>query len=323
MSGGLVSVAASIEPIDELSGSWGSVAACVDEEAPELQPASGDDGLGDVVFADTRAQKRRRGRPSISSKSMATVLQVVPASGSCMNQAMPIISGSATSHMTGMPSSSMSSALEPCCAPAQSAPKAPRVASYLRPSLSGHCQLSILSQGLHECHNLSMRQDWKRDEDYTSLYNCYVSDGNTFHNRSMVVRAEELGMNRSTVEAKLLRLASAHSIFCRMEWALFLQHLRSNLSSPQLVLFLDFMAYDETPMKTKVVDPALPTAAAASPSHRSVPHGMDSAVVEGELSVTSSSTTTKILQCRHICGVVLRVGDRLISFFGEVPCQLQ
>ena len=79
------------------------------------------------------------------------------------------------------------------------------------------------------------------------------------------------------------------------------------------------MAYDETPMKTKVLDPLLPNT--SSGSVPVLPLEAPSSVES--LKVTNSSPTTKILQCQQVCAVLLKIDNVFLKIQGEVACPLQ
>ena len=202
-------------------------------------------------------------------------------------------------------------------APEHGVPQSPKTASYILPKLAGHRPLSVCSQSLLHCWHRATNHTSRSDAHYYSIQQCFVGSGQTFHNRSMIVRAEELQMARATLEAKLLRLASAHHAFSRLEWSLAQQYLKASLPVTSLVLFVEYMAYDETPMKTKVLDPLLPD----------LPVWEDPTAprrgAAQSLAVTNSSPTTKILQCQHFCALLLRIGDRYVKIYGEIAAPLQ
>ena len=212
-----------------------------------------------------------------------------------------------------------------CAPPSHGCPSAPPVSTHLFGKVSGHRPLSVSGRACIQCWACAVKPNEPLDHDYLKLQKCFVANGASFHNRSMVVRAEELGLSRSTLETKILRLASAYNVFCRSEWALFQQCLRNSLSAPSLVLFVEYMAYDETPMKTKVADPlVLQIPCSSDGGARSAsPEFPNSPRLQQTLSVTNASPSTKILQVQHACAVVVRIGARYVSVFGDVPCHLQ
>ena len=130
--------------------------------------------------------------------------------------------------------------------PGPGVPNAPKVSNYLLPKIAGHRPLSLCSQPLVASWQSATSQPSLRDEHYLALQQCYVGSRYAFHTRTMVVRAEELGMSRATLESKLLRLASGHNTFSRLEWAIAQQYLKAALPTPGLVLFIEYVVYDET-----------------------------------------------------------------------------
>ena len=114
-----------------------------------------------------------------------------------------------------------------CEPPSQGSPSAPKVSTYILGKVSGYRPLSVNGQACIQCWARAVRQSEPRlDGDLLKIHKCFVKHGASFHSRTMVVRAEEMGMARATLETKLLRLASGyHVFFCRAEWALFQQYL--------------------------------------------------------------------------------------------------
>eukprot|EP00971_Amphidinium_carterae_P335543 6471461-Amphidinium_carterae.2 len=201
----------------------------------------------------------------------------------------------------------------------------PQVQTYLLPCRDGHHPLSVAANALALCEQRSSASGAKQDMDYHLLQETYVLNGAAFHNASMVVMAERLEMSRSTLETKLIRLAAAYTVYSRMEWTLVLQYLKHCFSTPSLVLFMEVMSYDETPMKAKVLET---TTSSSSNCVQAEAEGtaVGSSVktrLALSLSMTNVSESTKILQCRHSCAMVIRLGCKLVKIHGNVATPLQ
>eukprot|EP00971_Amphidinium_carterae_P094939 1878449-Amphidinium_carterae.4 len=191
--------------------------------------------------------------------------------------------------------------------------------TLLRGSLRGHQLQSLCAEALQHCRDLAQCNGADAlDADILKLQAHYVA-AKDYHHASLVLKAQELCISRFVLQSKLLRLSAGHFVWNRLQRCLAEQHITHQLASPALVLYIDYMSYDETPMKTSVLD-QLQVGGDGSWGHDKS-FDMGTSTKDGLITV-STSGTAKLLQARQMFCMVLKVGRGHIKLYGESPCHL-
>eukprot|EP00971_Amphidinium_carterae_P036791 723405-Amphidinium_carterae.1 len=184
----------------------------------------------------------------------------------------------------------------------------------------GHSRLLVAASAFQAC--LQRCSVEKHDPDYQALFEDFVDDGTNFHHKSVVVRAEQLGISKSSLEKKVIRLAAGQLLYIKLQRCLLESGLVSSMHRGQLLAYVESCSYDETPLKTMVSDAGIVVASLAGHSESHV-YGSSAVDAIPCLTLKSDSISTKILQIRQGFAMVMKLPMGFVKIYGESPCALQ
>eukprot|EP00971_Amphidinium_carterae_P351753 6492265-Amphidinium_carterae.2 len=157
------------------------------------------------------------------------------------------------------------------------------------------------------------------DVDYTCLEREHLTNPN-YHVASIAVKSQQLQIHKDAYQTKLWRLVNAHWQYSLTKRLLLERHV-ATLASESLVAYIDYCAYDETPMLMSTKgDNAAPRgqgADAYGELHADV-------LVEGMAEATrTEGVPFKVLQTKQRFGMVLCSQECLYALSCTFPCPLQ
>ena len=126
-------------------------------------------------------------------------------------------------------------------------------------------------------------------------------------------------MSKFQLDSKVLRLAASQNLYSRLVQATFEQHLVSKSEPSDLVGYLEFFSYNETPMKTAVVD-----AASVFPTSTQADSGLEAVTARSQhiTKLKTDAASAKVLQCKQRFGMVFKHSGKYIRMFGDIPSPL-
>eukprot|EP00971_Amphidinium_carterae_P350149 6491405-Amphidinium_carterae.2 len=201
-----------------------------------------------------------------------------------------------------------------------SALKVPHVTSFIRPAQHGHRPLSVCSLALQSAMEKFAGGAPRLDHDFLKLKTEYVDKGLGFHSCSLAVRSESLGINEAELLRKLLIYAAGEWIYSKLQRALLEQCVASALPQPDLLCYIEFLAFDETPLHTRVID-----VVEGGSKLLQWTTGMARQKESGTsslLTVCNDSPSMKVLQVRQLYAMIFRTPTGSCTIFGETPTPL-
>ena len=150
----------------------------------------------------------------------------------------------------------------------------------------------------------------------------HFAEPDRFHMASTVVLERLLGVDSAAIESRLQRLAAALWVQQVYERLLLEDKVVSILPSACLLFYLDYAAYDETPMKITLKDP-LPTSAAARRQTLAAQNLLHPPVAEPTEKGPGQVVISKVLQTRGSFGMVLRHAQGILAVLSDFPTPLQ
>eukprot|EP00971_Amphidinium_carterae_P195205 3873604-Amphidinium_carterae.2 len=199
----------------------------------------------------------------------------------------------------------------------------PSCKSFLRPQVHGHSLISVSASVLEACVRVAASPNASLDADYEKLLAEYVDSGAEFHHGSVASKALYLGQDRQSLVPKLMRLAAGQVLFCHLQRTLVENCVATYLTNSQLITYLDSVAYDETPMKTRVMDatPLDPLGAGTGKETASTFGPVPSRLLQA---LSTDASSTKILQMKQCSGMLVDIpGLGLVVLLSESPVPLQ
>eukprot|EP00971_Amphidinium_carterae_P352130 6492445-Amphidinium_carterae.1 len=187
-------------------------------------------------------------------------------------------------------------------------------------SAHGHKLLPAISSAFQACVQRCSVEHV--DSDYLALFQDFVADGANFHHNSVVVRAEKLGICKSNLEKKVMRLAAGQLLYSKMQRYLLESALVTSMHAGQLLAYVESCSYDETPLKTMVLDAGKMVASLASYHQRHLKASSET-LASCSLTLKNDSSSTKILQIRQGFAMVMKLPMGFVKIYGETPCALQ
>eukprot|EP00971_Amphidinium_carterae_P278812 5535090-Amphidinium_carterae.6 len=268
--------------------SWAAVACNIDPTESEVEVVEEAIPEVDTLLAQ---QKRKRGRPQKKlggdrlHEGLANIAMPFAGASGASTSALASVSS-----MSRKPLSGLAAAL---LVPEGTVPREPKLSTYIVASTHGYQPLSSCSQCLLTCveRSLALKID---EDDYLTVHDSFVENGAGFLNKSMAVRAQELQIPRATLQNKLVCLASAYAVWSRLERSLVLSYLQS--SSVELELLV--IGLDE----------------GVACEHNAAAQAF---------MVTNTSASSKLLQCRQVGAIVVKLGPKLFTIYADIPSQLQ
>ena len=185
----------------------------------------------------------------------------------------------------------------------------PAQPSFPATSRDGLVSLSLCTASLQACGKQGLVESADIDEQYLTLTNVYFNHQVSYHVKSLTARADELGIHRDVLQKKLWRLACAQLLH-QLYWRARLErHLAMCLTPQQRVCYLDYVAYDETPMRAAMQgDSAAPSQAghvSTEIDEQILPPGL---LQKFEKTLRNDPHQVKFFQMKQSCGMVVQIG---------------
>eukprot|EP00971_Amphidinium_carterae_P147821 2930043-Amphidinium_carterae.5 len=282
-----------------------------DTHAPEII------SIEPMCLADfAEPKKKRRGRPpaGMSQGALAEIMSLCNA-GDCVSASMDGTSDKDTS-------SSFVRVPKSQARVETSGMLVPKGSSFMRASLHGFRPLSLCSDVLRLAVQRFSAGDGVNDETYLKVKAAYVDVGKDYHECSLAVRSQMLAVDKNELSKKLTIYAAGEWVFSQMQKRLLEQELVQNIVNGDLICYIEYQSYDETPLHTRVLEKLpggqdlLEWQAADSQCQGK---GSNASV---QLSLCSDSPTVKVLQCKQMYALVFRSPSGVCSIYGEVPTPL-
>eukprot|EP00971_Amphidinium_carterae_P348160 6490355-Amphidinium_carterae.3 len=197
------------------------------------------------------------------------------------------------------------------------------VLSQRRRHENGFGALSVLSEALVLAMNRATKELDAIDENYEKLAERYLKRYDMFHLASAVQRAIELDISERVLQEKLWRLMSAQWEFAKLKRYALEKHMAS-LSADSLIVYIDYAAYDETPMKGSLRGDGSPSALSVNSGHLPSSSQCDLDTVKHlEAAQRSSAMTLKFLQTKHRVAMLVKGCDKVFRLCVNFPSPLQ
>eukprot|EP00971_Amphidinium_carterae_P349560 6491080-Amphidinium_carterae.1 len=186
---------------------------------------------------------------------------------------------------------------------------------------AGYSIVSVLSNALAMCASSTKKSETVMDTDYETLHGSELSSA-SHHCSSVVLLAEKLGISRYALEEKLMRLANAQVICCKVQRHFLEQELALNIAQGHLVSYVEHMSYDETPLKTPW---------RYAPDSLNLCTSNQSSMVSSELQASlkklsgalkGDSVSSKVLQVKSKTALVFKVHGDFITIVYDTLCPL-
>ena len=207
---------------------------------------AGDDHICLASFAPIAAMRKGR-----KSTVLAEIQKLGESSRSSAHAAVhPIQSGhGATRSGLAMGAhSTVQATMSSSCPPLRTSLSVPMVESYVVPK-DGFCNSSVISPVLLEICHKNANTSGHVDVEYLALEKEFLLHP-CYHMASVLMRADRLEMDRRSLQTKLCRLMCSQWLYSKVARQLLEQQCVAKL--PELVLYVDHSAYDETSMRGKV-----------------------------------------------------------------------
>ena len=149
----------------------------------------------------------------------------------------------------------------------------------------------------------------------------YFGEPHRYHLASNVVLEQVLGVDAAAIESRLERLAAALWVQQVYDRLLLEERMASTLPPSCLIFYLDFSAYDETPMKITLKE-RLSTSSSSkgAPADNLFPQAP---VMEAPEQGQGQVVISKLLQTRGTFGMVVRTVHGLLGILSDFPMPLQ
>eukprot|EP00971_Amphidinium_carterae_P119762 2372506-Amphidinium_carterae.2 len=188
--------------------------------------------------------------------------------------------------------------------------------------VNGVAHLSRNSCALVHCVVMANSDGAEFDENMFKLEDEFLNPDKEYHLQSIAVRADKLNIEKGALQKKSCRLAAAQHCYLNLQQCMLQALASASQSGVEKVAFVEFCAYDETPMKTTLK---------GQPIERSTPP--EGQVSEGYLrdmatakrlteKIDNEGVIAKILQTRHGFGFLLKQGANYIHVLGDVTSPL-
>eukprot|EP00971_Amphidinium_carterae_P191683 3803512-Amphidinium_carterae.1 len=200
-------------------------------------------------------------------------------------------------------------------------------ASYDPIVVGGMSTVSVNCIALVACSEISKMVGANTDPDIQSIAAEFCSSP-AFNIASLEVLCEKLGVVKSMFQSKLQRLTCAQVVFQKWRRQELEQHLVQQCGQPNLLLCLEHVCFDETPMRVAMVGgiTSSGTSNDSSGADMVMPHGEN---LDVELSKSwllqsrTLGTACKILQTTEKWAYLIKAGTQMVSIIGKSLCPLQ
>ena len=291
----------------EVADAWAAIAAPSSETpAPSAGPTA-----ASSLFAEASAdpKPKKRGRPKRSAPSSEAALpQALAASSAARPEVAARLADSSSSAAPALTGLSAPFALQ-------------MVSPQRRPCKRGRLSPPTeLQQAIAAALAAFDAGGTTLDTTVQKLADHFLDPAN-FHVTSGVVLQAKFGLSAASLASRLQRLAATLWIQQIRERHLLEERLSQTLPPACLVCYIDASAYDETPMRLSLQDPA-PTVVGHNPL---MAESIATALAK-ELMPKSSkrqSLIAKLLQTRGSFGMVLKFAGRVVALMGASVGPLQ
>eukprot|EP00971_Amphidinium_carterae_P126275 2501537-Amphidinium_carterae.2 len=261
-------------------------------------------GLCDTVFGEDPSQRRKLGRPN---RLLARVLAEHDA-----ETTTPATTPLGDVNILCEESDQQCTLHEDVAVAATHSLALPKVGaqSFWLPAIHGTCALNPIAQELWECRRHFVDQCLSGDAmggDYAAIFDHYL-DNTCYHVASKIMKANELEICKDTIGLKVERLACVQLLLGYWRRAIMESCLSAHIPPAGLLCYVDYSAFDETPMKLSTV------------SRVSGGHGMhpdvDTMLQLQRRTLKTDTVQAKVLQTHQCFAYMLQIGDRLVQLFG-------
>ena len=164
-------------------------------------------------------------------------------------------------------------------------------------------------------------KDNEFDQDYLKLDAAFFRVEGQFHH--IVARAGDLGLSRRTCSQKLRRLANAQHLTAKHARHLLERVVSSHVPRQHRIVYIDAVAYDETPMRTSTRGESQALGLGAEDQEEPVEPIEGHALITGLSTSIRHTAISKILQSRHSFGMLVKDADGHIHIKGHTVTPLQ
>eukprot|EP00971_Amphidinium_carterae_P190590 3782324-Amphidinium_carterae.2 len=198
----------------------------------------------------------------------------------------------------------------------------PPLTSHRRRLFQGHCMPPVTSSALVYCAKQAANAT-DFDCDIASIEGVYLSHA-PFHCASLATRAKQLEIPEKTLHSKVIRLASAQLCCSRVMRHILEERMAAACPHIELLGCVEFHGYDETPMRSTVMDKKHVPDMVGPGVHDDSDHASQVALLERLAgSLKQQAVVCKILQDQQWFGFVMKRGDSYIKIVGEQATPLQ
>lgn len=196
-------------------------------------------------------------------------------------------------------------------------------------AIGGYPQMSPLSEGLVACAELGKRPGERHDDETLQAVAKFLS-ATPLAIGSKRLRAESAGVSVDKLNALTLQVGTTVCLLDRWGRATMEKAIAMHLRPEQLLLYVDCVAYDETPMSMAIME-AQPSASAASSGSLAVqvvpaeqPQGMLSLRRGSPLAGLAGKQqgVQKIMQIVQDGGMLLNINGHFVTLFTNTICSL-
>lgn len=203
--------------------------------------------------------------------------------------------------------------------------------SLVKRPLEGYPQISPMAACLDACAQLSKLEGERKDEGVLQASQVLLATG-PLQLASKRFRAESMGIPERKLEAVVFMLAGAVILMDRSGRATLEKTIASHLPKADLLMYVDFCAYDETPlligMRGDFVAAPSPTARLPQLALSETPEQqalVRSLKAESDLlqRLPAQTAVQKILQTVQSGGVLFKVDNKFVTLLPSTICSLQ
>lgn len=197
----------------------------------------------------------------------------------------------------------------------------------LKRPLGGNPQISPLADCSAACHELSLRQGERRDEDTLRVVREFLGSSQLAL-ASKRLRAESMDISARKLEALTPQVGSAVVLLDRWGRAAVEKAVAQSFPPSDLLVYAEFAAYDKTPLRVTLRGSGVHASrSSGSADHQvatSMPAGMFSLGAGSALAshFASKGAPQKIMQTTLQGGLLVRANGGYVSIFSSAICSL-
>lgn len=314
---------------DELPASQDGMVVVTDSLAPGAQPSqsatspmqSPDSGCEEAASPEHHNHKKRSvmHRPGRPHRALQEAMQAVLAAEASRQQVVEAAAVSLTPFRASKPQCAMP---EELALPAKRRLElvdlarlgAAEMQGLLTKPIAGLCPLGPFPVAVWAASQLGASEAEARDDEALRVAQ-ELLDERPFAMASKTLRAATLGVTPAKLQSLLPLLGSTTIVLCKHERSALEKHVASKVPRPDLVLYLDCVAYDETPLPVALRGEALQIPPTSGPE-RVAPTWASSVMVASlgagtalSAKLRSDQGPQKILQTLQWGGLLFKVGQ--------------